>query len=107
MKKKHLIILISFILAIKLIYLAISVSVIGSQDKVFIDYSLAVKKNDSYWYNKIAREGYPKLETKNEIGYSEGVEFTQSSWAFFPFYPYLNKLTANYLGISLGHSSFI
>ncbi len=106
MVKKHIYILIALILVIKTGYVAISISVGDKHDNFFKDYVTALNKNDSYWYKKIAENGYPNITKKEDIGYSNGAIFKQSSWAFFPFYPYLLKSTMYVLGIDFETSAF-
>lgn len=66
-----------------------------------------VKKNDSYWYQKITKGGYPELRTEDEIGYSKAEKFTQSEWAFFPLYPMLNYSIMELFQTDFDTSAFI
>ena len=52
-------------------------------------YSSLTAKNDAGWYLKIAENGYSKKYSAKEIGYSNGADFIQSEWAFFPLYPFI------------------
>lgn len=63
----------------------------------FESYISTLKKNDAYWYERIAEAAYPKIENKEDIGYHKGSEFKQSEWAFFPLYPLLIRYVAQTL----------
>jgi hypothetical protein len=106
---KHIILLIAFILGIKLVYLLIPmISNPDFADKTpYRSYITIVKKNDAYWYKSIAEKGYPKVYTKRDLGYSEGPDFKQSEWAFFPFYPALNAFTMDSLKLNYNHSALL
>ncbi len=72
------------------------------------DYSLSysgylsmVQKNDAFWYNRIAKEGYPIINDIQELGFSEKEVYHQSAWAFFPFYPMLLGFTSRITGIEV------
>ncbi|NQY11802.1 MAG: hypothetical protein HRT71_20080 [Flavobacteriales bacterium] len=101
---KNIIVLLLFSIGIKTAYLIISVSVNGSSGNLFHEYVKTVKKNDSYWYQKIAQNGYPTITEKRDLGFSEGVNFKQSSWAFFPFYPVVVVTTSKYTGLTFDKS---
>ena len=109
MKRKQILILILFSIGIKFSYLLIPVIVNQSgSDKPFYDqYISSVKKNDSHWYEKIAENGYSEISNIRDLGYSEGADFKQSEWAFFPFYPALNALTSKVFGLSFNNSALI
>ncbi|MEA3445626.1 MAG: hypothetical protein U9R19_12970 [Bacteroidota bacterium] len=95
--KNPVITIILLTIALKIFYLVFSFSIRTvwfENDEKLLDYNTVVsafKKNDSWWYEKISVNGYPKITNKKDIGYSNGPEFTQSSWAFFPLYPALNR----------------
>lgn len=97
--RRNILIIILVALFVKLIYLGFAAgSFEFCLNKSFqSDYSGLIstfKKNDAFWYEKIAINGYPKIDNKYDLGYSSGSEFKQSEWAFFPFYPFLvNTLT--------------
>ena len=46
----------------------------------------ALKRHDSYWYEKIATEGHSHI-TPEQLGKCDGVVVEQSYYAFFPLYP--------------------
>lgn len=73
----------------------------------FQSYTNIMNKSDAGWYQKIAEHGYPEIRDRNQIGYSNGPDFTQSSWAFFPCYPYLNKYTSSLFNVDFSTSAFI
>jgi Gpi18-like mannosyltransferase len=65
------------------------------------------KKNDSFWYQKAAEVGYPKITNDRDLGYSEGSDFKQSVWAHFPLYPLLIRYTERIFDCDFEHSCFI
>lgn len=69
-------------------------------------YTEIAKKNDAYWYERISDTGYPVITSKRDLGYSEGENYKQSEWAFFPFYPALNKATIKIFNTSFNTSAF-
>jgi hypothetical protein len=102
--RRNILIIVVVALVIKLVYFSFAVGVFKFTDsKSFhVDYSgliSTLKKNDAFWYEKIALNGYPVIEDKHDLGYSEGSEFKQSKWAFFPFYPFLIKTLTNIPGV--------
>lgn len=103
MRRNILIILIAA-LVIKLIYFGFAIGVFEFTDKPGFkpNYSgliSTLKKNDAFWYEQIALKGYPVISNKLDLGYSEGSEFKQSEWAFFPFYPFLIKILTYIPGV--------
>ena len=107
MRIKHITLLILFSIGIKIAYLIFSIGMNGSNDSISNEYIGCVKKNDSYWYQRIATNGYPKINNKRDLGYSNGPDFKQSEWAFFPLYPGMNAITSNIFNISFDTSAFI
>lgn len=78
----------------------------SSLDWVKEDYSLSytgylniVRKNDAFWYTRIAKEGYPEVKSRKDLGYSDKEEYHQSAWAFFPFYPILLSTASRITGL--------
>jgi hypothetical protein len=106
---KHVLLLVAFILGIKLVYLLIPMLTNPEfEDKsAYRSYITIVKKNDAYWYMGIAENGYPEIHDKRDIGYSEGPDFKQSAWAFFPFYPMLNAFAMDSLKINYNNSALL
>lgn len=109
MLRKQILMLVLFALGIKVLYLLISVPFQpgGIRGSLFEQYVSVVKKNDANWYKEIALEGYDVIHEKRDLGYAEGVEFKQSNWAFFPFYPLLNAGTIKILKVSYNQSAVI
>ena len=111
MKKLYLILFLA--LLIKLIYFGFALIVNSISDNKFkilpsyTGFTKILKKNDAGWYEKICKEGYPKLTNKNAIGFSYKKVFVQSSWAFFPFYPYLNRYVIKILDCDYSTSALI
>ncbi|MEJ2595553.1 MAG: hypothetical protein P8100_10620 [bacterium] len=97
MVRKDIAYLLAAAVLIKLLYFTMAVlytHYTGDGDYTFncSGYIQSLKKNDSYWYEQIAREGYPKTAERAELGFHDGKEFRQSAWAFFPLYPLLISL---------------
>ena len=62
---KNILILLSFCLLLKASYLLLSVFLENGKDNktLFNEYVSIVKKNDSFWYEKITKEGYSKMSS--------------------------------------------
>jgi len=85
-------------MAIKIIYFLFAILVSSYYKDIGISftyqsYTNTIKKNDSYWYDKISREGYSKITNKRDLGFHDGIHYKQSEWAFFPMYPLLIRGT--------------
>ena len=107
MKLKHIVLLVLFTLGIKLAYLVFSIVINGSNPSLTVQYFDCVKKNDSHWYQKIATKGYPKITNKRDLGFSEGPNYKQSEWAFFPLYPKLIASTSQFFNVTFDYSALI
>jgi Gpi18-like mannosyltransferase len=70
-------------------------------------YSSLTAKNDAGWYLKIAENGYSKKYSAKEIGYSNGADFIQSEWAFFPLYPFILKAVSTISFLNLKQSGVL
>lgn len=70
-------------------------------------YSSLTAKNDAGWYLKIAENGYTKKYSAKEIGYSNGADFIQSEWAFFPLYPFILKAVTTISFLNLKQSGVL
>jgi len=107
MNSKHIIILILFSLGLKLCYVFFpyATNLNNKELSAYNQYIDSVKKNDSFWYELITEKGYSKITNKRDLGYSEGKDFKQSEWAFFPLYPMLNALTIKTLGVNYNTSA--
>jgi hypothetical protein len=93
---------------LKISYLVFAYFIPGSSSVSSIgDYSSIIKRNDSGWYEKIAVSWYPKIQDKKELGYNNGADFKQSEWAFFPFYPWINRALMKSLNAGFNLSGFI
>jgi Gpi18-like mannosyltransferase len=64
-------------------------------------------KADAGWYQNIFIEGYPHVSERDSIGLRNGANSVQSSWAFFPGYPYTIKLVAEIFHCNYNRSAFI
>ncbi len=109
MVRKDIAYLLAVAIIIKLLYFTMAVLYThytgnGDYDLSYGGYIQSLKKNDSYWYEQIAREGYPKISDRTELGFHDGEEFRQSAWAFFPLYPLLTALFSRIPGIDLNLS---
>lgn len=96
-------------IGIKILYLTFPM-VIGkanTDQSIYDQYIKITKKNDAYWYQKIATNGYPEITDERELGYAEGANIKQSEWAFFPFYPIVNKIIIDATGTNYNNSALI
>jgi hypothetical protein len=107
MDKRHIAVLVLFSIGIKIVYLLFSMSLTVANGTLYDSYIGLVKKNDAHWYERIAVNGYPEIRKKEEIGFSEGKHYKQSEWAFFPFYPLLNRGTSWLLNVDFDRSAFV
>lgn len=81
-------------ITVKLAYLLMAIAVFSDTTLLSLDgYTEIIKRHDAGWFENIAKNGYPAITKKEDIGYHKGTEFKQSSWAFFPFYPWLLSKT--------------
>jgi len=110
--KRSLLVIIIAVFALKLIYFlfALSVSEFGHEYQIEgnkDDFFSLFKRNDSYWYQKAAEQGYPEITNPLDLGYSSGKYFKQSVWAHFPFYPLSVRYTEKILNLDFNYSAFI
>lgn len=106
---RNILILVVAALSVKIFYFVFAIGVYHfSEEKTFkADYGgfiSTLKKNDAYWYEKIADYGYPEIEQKEDLGFHYGSGFKQSEWAFFPFYPLMVKAFSNIPGFDVNLS---
>jgi len=95
-------------LLLKLAYLVFAFIVQGNISGISPgDYIRLIQRNDSGWYEIIARDWYPEITEKEDLGYSNGADFKQSEWAFFPLYPGLNRMLMLLTGLDFGVSGLI
>lgn len=64
-----------------------------------------LKRNDSYWYEKIAINGHEKI-TPDQLGSCEDSQLKQSYYAFFPLYPFIIKGAMALTGFSFDKVAF-
>jgi Gpi18-like mannosyltransferase len=64
------------------------------------------KRNDSYWYEKIALNGHEKI-TPDELGKCNGKEIEQSYYEFLPLYPLIVGATMSLLKLGFNPVAFI
>jgi hypothetical protein len=86
--KKNIIKIILLTLFLKIIYFAFALLVSKSEintgyhtELTKAEFISVFKRNDSYWYQKAAELGYPKITNASDLGYSNGKYFKQSVWA--------------------------
>jgi hypothetical protein len=98
----------AFAAGIKILYLIFALITTGHDyDKPLIDkYFDSFKKNDTWWYERIAENGYPEISDPRDLGYADGPDFKQSEWAFFPLYPAINGITMRVTDLSFNYSAF-
>ena len=106
---KYPILLVLFIILIKVFYYLFFIAVDDSATQKSPDkqYLKIVKKNDTFWYLKIANSGYPVITSKRELGYAKGPDYKQSEWAFFPLYPVLIVFTSKLLNTDFSNSGLV
>lgn len=93
---------------LKLAYLLFAYVVHGNGSEISAGgYIRLIQRNDSGWYELIARDWYPEVTDKKDLGYSEGAVFKQSKWAFFPLYPGMNRALMLLTGLGFGITGFI
>ncbi len=108
MNLKHILSLILFSFLIKILYFSTPIITNKTINETnYNEYINVAKKNDSYWFEKIALNGYPKIQKKRDLGYSEGANFKQSEWAFFPLYPIFNSEIIKVFHTDFNMSAFI
>jgi len=105
---RNILLIIGISIILKLTYLIYAYVLNGNAEVLSINgYIDIIKRNDVGWYERISSNWYPKLNDIRDLGYSEGANFKQSEWAFFPFYPGLNRFTCNVLHIPFNISGLL
>ena len=95
-------------LLLKLAYLIFTLFILPeSSGFTFDGYFKMAQRNDSGWYRLIAENWYPEVTDRDDLGYSHGAEYRQSEWAFFPFYPGINRVLMQLTGASFDVTGFI
>lgn len=95
-------------LLLKVAYLVFGILILGSASSFSLTgYCDMIQRNDSGWYEIIATDGYPEISERSDIGYHKGAEYKQSAWAFFPFYPYINRILTNLSGLGFDYTGLI
>ncbi|MGB5030557.1 MAG: hypothetical protein WBO76_00515 [Saprospiraceae bacterium] len=106
--KRNILIIIGTSIMLKLSYLMFAYTLNGNAEIISINgYIDIIKRNDVGWYERISSNWYPKISDIRDLGYSEGANFKQSEWAFFPFYPGLIRFTSNVLHIPFNISGLL
>jgi len=91
--KKHILSLLLLAILVKILYAVAGYYWLPSQDKGLNQLLQLQQRNDSEWYKQIAVNGYPRVNNSRELGYTDSNTVKQSSWAFFPLYPAVNRAT--------------
>ena len=87
-------------LMLKIAYLIFAFIVLEDSSVISVDgYCKMIQRNDSGWYRIISTNWYPAITAKEDLGYSQGADYKQSEWAFFPFYPAINRIFIQWLGL--------
>ena len=110
--KKYILGIITITLCLKVCYFIFSLCVAKFDSEyqtacTTSEFISVFKKNDSFWYQKAAEEGYPKITNPADLGYSSGKYFKQSVWAHFPLYPLLIRYTERLFNLNFDQSCFI
>lgn len=107
---KHWKIILKLIIAsllVKFAYLLLNAFITGNASFISLDsYMGLIKRNDSWWYEKIVTDGYPEIREKDSIGSVIDGVWTQTQWAFFPFYPAMNRIVMKVFNTDFNHSAF-
>lgn len=106
MRFKNLATVLSASILVKLSYLVFTYFIVADSSVSVDGYIGMIKRNDTGWYEKIAANWYPRITEKIELGYSNKADFKQSEWAFFPFYPGLNRISTQWFNIDFDMSGF-
>lgn len=69
-------------------------------------YQFITARNDTGWYKKIATNWYPQVTERKQLGFFSSTELIQSPWAFFPFYPGMNRVLMKSFCIPFEASAF-
>lgn len=78
---------------VKIAYLLFAMMVTGTEADFSVQsYNKLIQRNDSGWYEIIAENGYPEIPAGSVAETQLGSHDKQSEWAFFPFYPAINRL---------------
>ncbi len=96
-RRKAILFIIAFSLALKVIYVFCQVvydNKVNDAETGYLEVISTFKKADAGWYSKIFEEGYPAFTHRDSIGLRNEGNSVQSAWAFFPGYPYAIKATA-------------
>jgi len=105
---KYILILLTILISIKIVYLLFAHIVNPEQTNIsYSSYKELIFRNDSGWYKDIAEKGYPEIREKKLIGYSYKDEYHQSAWAFFPAYPYTNRIIMKAFNTDYYDAAFI
>src|ERR1035437_1417117 len=109
--KKYILGIITITLCLKVCYFIFSLCVAKFDSEyqtacTTSEFISVFKKNDSFWYQKAAEEGYPKITNPADLGYSSGKYFKQSVWAHFPLYPLLIRYTERLFNLNFDQSCF-
>ncbi len=108
MRLKNILLLIAASIILKVAYLIFAYYVLDNPEVLTLDgYSSILNRNDASWYEKIANNWYPEITDVRDLGYSHDADFKQSEWAFFPLYPWLNRVMMSLFHITFNQSGFI
>jgi Gpi18-like mannosyltransferase len=110
--KKNIIKIIVLTLFLKIVYFSFALIVSELNTGYHIEFNKTefislFKRNDSYWYQTAAEQGYPKITNPLDLGYSYGKYYKQSVWAHFPFYPLSIRFVEKVSDLNFAYSAFI
>lgn len=107
---KHWKVILKLIIAsllVKFAYLLLNAFITGNASSISLDsYIGLIKRNDSWWYERVVTDGYPEIREKDSIGSVIDGVWTQTQWAFFPFYPAMNRIVMKLFNTDFNHSAF-
>ena len=99
--------ILAFCLAARIIYFLYGITYNHYEGKSNNSGLNVFNKADAGWYVNIFNEGYPRISDKDSIGKRNGEYSIQSSWAFFPGYPYTIKTIAKIFSAKFNTAAFI
>lgn len=110
--KNHLLKIVALTLLLKVAYFLFGILATQCSTKHRVEFSSngflsLFKRNDSFWYEKAADLGYPRITNPLDLGYSYGKYYKQSVWAFLPAYPLSVRFIEQLFKLDFDQSAFL
>ena len=105
----HLVRLVLLLFVLKVVYVIYGYIYLGMPSGFnFFSLIELFNKNDAGWYQNIVENGYPAINSIQELGGDHnGKNYGQSSWAFFPLYPLAIKILCILFSLNFNQAAFI